>query len=128
MQQAEVESSKDTYPGTIDDYLEMFLQFGYVFLFSAVFPSAAFWALANNITEIRTDSFKLCRIFQRPFARPTAGIGAWQIAFEMMSVMAVLTNTALVAINANVQKFAPDYGEVKLILLFVLAEHLILFI
>lgn len=45
-----------------------------------------------------------------------------QIAFEMMSVMAVMTNCALVALNANVQKVVPDYGEGVIILLFVLAE------
>jgi len=67
--------------GTLDDYLELFLQFGYVFLFSAVFPSAAFWALLNNMIEIRTDAFKLCRTFRRPFAQPTASIGVWQVKF-----------------------------------------------
>lgn len=65
--------------GTLDDYLEMFNQFGYVFLFSAVFPTAAFCALINNVTEIRTDSFKMCRIFRRPFSRTAANIGVWQV-------------------------------------------------
>lgn len=64
----------------MDDYLEMFLQFGYVFLFSSVFPAAAFWALLNNVTEIRSDAFKLCRIYQRPFSHPAANIGAWQVS------------------------------------------------
>ena len=46
---------------TLDDFLELWLQFGYVYLFSAVFPTAAFWGLLNNITEIRTDaSVQLC--------------------------------------------------------------------
>jgi len=67
--------------GTLDDYLELFLQFGYVFFFSAVFPMAAFWALLNNFTEIRTDAFKLCRTFRRPFAQPTADIGVWEVTF-----------------------------------------------
>ncbi len=75
------------FQGTLDDYLEMFLQFGYVFLFSSVFPTAAFWALLNNITEIRSDAFKLCRIFQRPFAQPTEGIGAWQVGLRNLSYL-----------------------------------------
>ena len=29
------------FQGTLNDYLEMFLQFGYVFLISSVFPPAA---------------------------------------------------------------------------------------
>ena len=65
--------------GTLDDYLELFLQFGYVFFFSAVFPMAAFWSLVNNLTEIRTDAFKLCRTFRRPFSQPTASIGVWEV-------------------------------------------------
>ena len=64
---------------TLDDYLEMFLQFGYVSLFSSVFPTAALWALVNNIVEIRTDAFNMVHVYQRPFAQPTAGIGAWQV-------------------------------------------------
>ena len=63
----------------MDDYLELFLQFGYVYLFSSAFPLAALWALLNNITEIRSDAFKMCRIFQRPFAESASSTGAWQV-------------------------------------------------
>lgn len=59
--------------------MELFLQFGYTFLFSSAYPMAAFWALLNNVIEIRTDAFKLCRIFQRPFAKQANSIGAWQV-------------------------------------------------
>ena len=74
------------FKGTLNDYLEMFLQFGYVFLFSSVFPLAALWALINNITEIRSDAFKMCRVFQRPFAEGASNIGAWQVCVYNMSV------------------------------------------
>ncbi|XP_077868083.1 anoctamin-10-like [Saccoglossus kowalevskii] len=79
--QEEIEKQSDmyVYEGTFDDYLELFLQFGYVFLFSSVYPLAALWALLNNIVELRTDAFKLCTVFQRPFAHRTTGIGAWQM-------------------------------------------------
>ena len=60
----------------------MFLQFGYVFLFSAVSPLAAVWALINNVVEIKTDAFKLCKDFQRPFAKRVKDIGAWQVRFK----------------------------------------------
>lgn len=66
-----------------DDYLELFVQFGYVFLFAAVYPMAAFWAFANNCLEIRTDAFKICRIYQRPIARKVKDIGAWQVSSEL---------------------------------------------
>lgn len=65
--------------GVYEDFLEMFLQFGYVFLFSAVYPMAAFWAVLNNVLELKTDAFKLCRLYQRPRSRKVAGIGVWQV-------------------------------------------------
>lgn len=67
------------YEGTFEDYLEMFIQFGYVVLFSSAFPLAALCAFVNNVVEIRSDAFKLCAIFQRPFGQPAENIGTWQV-------------------------------------------------
>ena len=58
----------------------MFVQFGYAFLFSSVFPMAAFWAVFNNLLEIRADAFKLCKVFQRPPAKSVRNIGAWMVS------------------------------------------------
>ena len=63
----EVEGSTPQYEGTFDDYLEMFIQFGYVTLFSSAYPLAGLCALLNNLIEVRSDAFKLCFIHQRPF-------------------------------------------------------------
>lgn len=52
------ESAKDVYE-TYDDYLELYIQFGYVVLFSSVAPFAAFWGLFNNFFEIRLDAYKV---------------------------------------------------------------------
>ena len=65
--QVEVEGSTPQYEGTFDDYLEMFIQFGYVTLFSSAYPLAGLCALLNNMIEVRSDAFKLCFIHQRPF-------------------------------------------------------------
>ncbi|CAH1779721.1 unnamed protein product [Owenia fusiformis] len=124
--QAELESVMEPFNSVLDDYLEMFLQFGYVFLFSSVFPLAAFWALLNNVTEVRTDAFKLCRIFQRPTAQPTDSIGAWQVAFELMGVISVITNTALIGMSPTVQASLGHLGPVNMLLLFVIVEHMVL--
>lgn len=67
------------YEDTFDDYLEMFIQYGYVILFSSAFPLAALCALLNNFIEIRTDAFKLCLYHQRPFGRRVQNIGIWQV-------------------------------------------------
>lgn len=67
------------FQGTFDDYLELFLQFGYVSLFSCVYPLAAAFAVLNNFTEVNSDALKMCRVFKRPFAEPSASIGVWQV-------------------------------------------------
>ncbi|XP_045062176.1 anoctamin-8-like isoform X3 [Coregonus clupeaformis] len=76
--QAEIESCMQTYEDTLQDYQEMFIQFGYVVLFSSAFPLAAMWALINNIIEIRSDALKLCTGLQRPFGQRVESIGQWQ--------------------------------------------------
>lgn len=58
----------------------MFIQFGYVVLFSSAFPLAAMCALINNIIEIRSDALKLCTGLQRPFGRRVENIGQWQVS------------------------------------------------
>ncbi|XP_076449306.1 anoctamin-10-like [Babylonia areolata] len=125
--QVVVESTMEEYEGTMDDYLELFLQFGYVYLFSSAFPLAALWALLNNVTEIRSDAFKLCRVFRRPFAESASSIGAWQVAFEVIGVISVLTNCALIGMDPEVQKLLPsDVTAVNMVLVFVAVEHCVL--
>lgn len=86
------EGSMESYEGTYDDYLEMFVQFGYVVLFSSVYPIAAFWAVFNNILEIRADAFKLCMVFQRPMGKKVKDIGAWQVG----NLMNIIFNVNLI--------------------------------
>ena len=68
------------YEGTFDDYLEMFIQFGYVILFSSAYPLAGLCALVNNLIEIRGDAFKLCLVHKRPFGQRVNSIGTWQVS------------------------------------------------
>lgn len=72
------------YEGTFEDYLEMFIQFGYVTLFSSAFPLAAMCAFLNNLIEIRSDAFKLCCVFQRPFGIRAQSIGVWQVSVVLL--------------------------------------------
>ncbi|XP_064640001.1 anoctamin-10-like isoform X2 [Lineus longissimus] len=125
--QADIERKMAPSEGVLDEYLEIFLQFGYVFLFSSVFPSAAIWAFINNMMEIRTDALKMCKLFQRPFPQPAAGIGAWQLAFELMGVLAVITNCALLGLSPFAQALVPTVGPVKLVLIIVAVEHAVMF-
>ncbi|XP_027872730.1 anoctamin-10 isoform X3 [Xiphophorus couchianus] len=121
-EQVRLEADMSTYLGTFDDYLELFLLFGYVSLFSCVYPLAAVLVVLNNVTEVYSDAFKMCHVFKRPFADPAANIGVWQLAFETMSVIAVVTNCALIGMSPQVKAYFPE-SETQLILWTVAIEH-----
>uniref|UniRef100_A0A2R8Z8E0 Anoctamin n=1 Tax=Pan paniscus TaxID=9597 RepID=A0A2R8Z8E0_PANPA len=123
-EQVILEKEMGTYLGTFDDYLELFLQFGYVSLFSCVYPLAAAFAVLNNFTEVNSDALK-CRVFKRPFSEPSANIGVWQLAFETMSVISVVTNCALIGMSPQVNAVFPE-SKADLILIVVAVEHALL--
>lgn len=124
---ANKEAQMEIYEGTYDDYLELFIQFGYVILFSPVYPVAAFWAILNNVLEIRADAFKLCKVLQRPMNKRVKDIGAWQKAFEMLGVLSIMTNCALLCLSPQLRAIQPpQWTLIEWVLLFVVLEHSLL--
>ncbi|XP_058585193.1 anoctamin-10 isoform X1 [Neofelis nebulosa] len=123
-EQVVLEKEMGTYLGTFDDYLELFLQFGYVSLFSCVYPLAAAFAVLNNFTEVNSDALKMCRVLKRPFSEPSANIGVWQLAFETMSVISVVTNCALIGMSPQVNALFPE-SKLDLVLIVVAVEALV---
>lgn len=126
IEDATKEGKMERYDTTYDDYLEMFIQFGYVVLFSSVYPVAAFWAVVNNILEIRADAFKLCLLYQRPMNKRVKDIGAWQKAFEIMGALSILTNCGLLCLSPQMRKSGSGIQLGESILMFVLLEHFLL--
>lgn len=87
--------------GTLMDYAELAVQFGYITLFVVAFPLAPFLALANNYVEARSDAFKLLTQMQRPVPRGAEDIGSWQQVFTIITCVSVLTNSALVRTKSS---------------------------
>ncbi|XP_050715998.1 anoctamin-8-like isoform X3 [Eriocheir sinensis] len=124
--QAEVECNMSRYDGTFEDYLEMFIQFGYVTLFSSAFPLAATCAFLNNLIEIRSDAFKLCCVFQRPFGNRAQSIGVWQDAMELMGVLGIIVNCILIGLSGQVHRMFPHMSTAQTIVLIVVLEHIMI--
>ncbi|KAF5376003.1 hypothetical protein D9757_008811 [Collybiopsis confluens] len=74
----------------------MVIQFGYVVLWSTIWPLAPLMALLNNILELRSDAFKITVHERRPTPVRTDTIGPWLDALAFLSWLAALTNSALV--------------------------------
>uniref|UniRef100_A0A8C1X8Z8 Anoctamin n=1 Tax=Cyprinus carpio TaxID=7962 RepID=A0A8C1X8Z8_CYPCA len=121
--QAEMESCMQTHQDTFQDYQEMFVQFGYVVLFSSAFPLAAMCALINNIIEIRSDAFKLCTSLQRPFSLRVGSIGQWQTVMEAMGLIAIIVNCYLIGQCGQLQRLFPWLSPEMAIISIVILEH-----
>lgn len=118
------------FPGLFAEYIELLVQFGYLSLFSCVFPLTAVLLLINNITEIRSDAYKVCKLFRKPFAAPVGDMGVWQIAFEVLSFVSVVSNCWLLMLSPRLQKLCHE-GELSctnILLLAVAVEHVLIII
>ncbi|CAG8692052.1 9670_t:CDS:2, partial [Dentiscutata heterogama] len=90
--------------GTIIEYEEMVIQFGFISLFGPAFPLAPLFAWLNNITEIRSDAFKYIVETQRPVGFLTQDIGMWENILNIIAFMAVLTNAIIIAFHSTWMK------------------------
>jgi len=98
----EKDYKKAPFKGTFDEYSEMIIQFGYLTLFAASFPLAPVMAVLNNMVEIRSDAFKILTANPRPPYRGAANIGTWYHILEVLGIIAVVTNCALIGLSFEV--------------------------
>ncbi|XP_069028905.1 anoctamin-10 [Embiotoca jacksoni] len=124
------QSTLPAFPGLFAEYIELLVQFGYLSLFSCVFPLTAVLLLLNNLTEIRSDAYKICRLFRKPFTPPVANMGVWQLAFEVLSFVSVVSNCWLLLLSPRLQELGQEGGMsgTNMLLLAVLVEHLLILV
>ncbi|KAL2126841.1 hypothetical protein VTI74DRAFT_144 [Chaetomium olivicolor] len=89
------EAELDQYDVAID-YREMVIQFGYLSLFSVVWPLTACSFLVNNWVEARSDAMKIAANCQRPIPWRADSIGPWLNSLGFLSWMGSVTSAALV--------------------------------
>ena len=80
----------------------MVTQFGYVVIWSIVWPLAPLFALLNNYFELRSDALKICQLVRRPVGDRVETIGAWLETLGFISWVGAITNAALIYL------FRPD--------------------
>ncbi|KAL1702008.1 calcium-activated chloride channel-domain-containing protein [Schizophyllum commune] len=78
------------------DYSEMATQFGYVVMWSTIWPLAPAMACINNFFELRSDAFKMTVHHRRPIPERTDTIGPWLEVLAFINWLGTLTNAALV--------------------------------
>ena len=75
--------------------MELWIQFGYVTLFTCIYPWAPVCALIATMIEIRNDGHKFCNLLQRPFPGISENIGFWDDAFSLLAFLSIPTSVSM---------------------------------
>jgi anoctamin-10 len=125
------ESELEEYDVTTD-YREMVVQFGYLSLFSVVWPLTACSFLVNNWIEARSDAMKIAIGSQRPIPWRADSIGPWLNSLGFLSWLGSLTSAAIVFLfredPAGPDGSPWDISAWALLLSILFAEHIYLVI
>jgi len=108
--------------GTLLDYDEMAIQFGYVVLFVTAFPLAPLLALVNNIFEFRLDAHKLTKMTRQPHPNGARDMGAWLECLQAVSWLSIITNVLIVTIHPT-SLFPEASTAFFRMQIFVFSEH-----
>jgi len=114
------------------DLREMCLQFGYLSLFSPVWPLVPMSFLINNWIELRSDFVKICLEYRRPIPQRADTIGPWLDSLSFLTWLGSITSAALIYMFWN-DGLGPEGtpSQIKgwaLLLTIFFSEHLYLFV
>lgn len=89
-------------------------------------PLVSLLAAVHNLAAMRSQSHKLCLLYQRPMLPPSeefsGGMGCWSSVLRLMVNASVATNCALVFFSmSSAQRWFPE--KLDRVLLFFAAEH-----
>ncbi|CAO3563241.1 unnamed protein product [Mortierella alpina] len=114
-----------------EDYAEMVLQFGYVSLFSVIWPLTGLCAFVNNWVELRSDAAKISYNARRPIPARTDTIGPWVDNLQLITWFSSLTNASILYLFHGTMDAAggasgPRLSLGMLLLSVIVSEHVYL--
>ncbi|KAF1334489.1 Protein required for meiotic chromosome segregation, partial [Globisporangium splendens] len=105
------ESEQDDYD-PYDDYHDATVQFGFVVMFSMLWPLMPVACMIVNALKTRGDGFRLCCTTKRPFPRKAGGIGEWKAVLHVLACLGVTVNIGLVFISTGaIEFFSPQCSK-----------------
>jgi hypothetical protein len=87
---------------SFEDHAEMVVDFGFTAIFVTAFPLTFILALFSNVVEIHVDARKLVDTCKRPYPHQARDLGSWFYFFRVISLVMVVTNTAIVCFSADI--------------------------
>jgi hypothetical protein len=82
--------------GTLGDYLEISILYGYITLFAVAFPLSGILTFIAIIIETYVDRYKLLYLVRRPLPLGAKNINKWKTILMFNSVATIVTNAAII--------------------------------
>lgn len=123
LSQAQKQSKKEDYD-VYEDMDEVLILYGYTTLFVVACPWVPVVALLSSMIECFLDQKKLVFLFRRPMPNLAANNEPWDTAFDVFSVLAMVTNTAVIVFSSNAFEGMSHSHKA---LLFLGIEHAMIF-
>lgn len=109
-----------TYEGTLEDFDEVVIRYGFISLFVIVLPIMPALALISQMFETVMDSQSLCTYYRRPMPLSVSNIGAWSDIIDLVGYIAIFTNVAILY-----NEWEGARSTTKMVM-FLLMEHFLL--
>lgn len=85
----------------IQYYMEAMIQFGFIAMFANTFPLAPLFSLLTNQLEIIIKLDGMCFYSRRVRPEGASGIGAWLPIMEMLAIICIPVNCAIVIFTGD---------------------------
>ena len=94
------------------DYIELYIQWGFLVLFGAACPVVVSFACFTNFVETRTDGIKLLKDYRRVLPFRVDGVGGTLNVFYYTLFIAVPVNAGLIVYSFGSLRFLPETAYV----------------
>jgi hypothetical protein len=96
----------------MEGYNEMVLEFGWINLFSPVFPAAAVVAIISNLLQIQSERDSIARFTKRGPPTGALDIGGWLDFFQFLSIIGTVNSVGLIIFTSeHLEKFGEHFGD-----------------
>ena len=125
----------------VQTYTEGIIQLGFIVFFACVFPLAPLFSFLTNLLEINIKLNNMSKFQKRFIAKGASGIGSWAGVMELISMVSIPINVAILLFTTNGADETGDYGysatvtyflgngkrtTFEVVLILVMIEHLLL--
>ncbi|KAI7863976.1 calcium-activated chloride channel-domain-containing protein [Spinellus fusiger] len=110
------------------DYVEMVIQFGYVSMFSTVWPLTALCCSINNWVELRGDALKICKYTRCPIPARAEGSDPWIGNMETLVWLSSITMASFAYLFHPSTDIHSPYTPIMTLLAVMVSEHLYVFL